>query len=422
MRKVVISSPVATQSGYGHHAREIIKQFIDKKSNEWEINLLSMPWGNTPFTYPISSDWKQRFIGLPLQTKPDIWVQITVPNEFQAVGQYNIGVTAGTEGSVCNPEWIDRINQMQLIIVPSEFTKKTFEDTATQSGKPITTNIQVISEYFDDAVYSNKNVTTSIPALDSIKEKNAFLMCGHWLQGNLGEDRKNISGALHCFFTAFKDKQRSTQPALVLKTSGATYSVTDHWEIEKKIEQVRNTFGDEVHKLPPVYLLHGDLTNAEMNALYNHPKIKAMVSFTKAEGFGRPLLEFASTGKPIMAPHYSGQADFLKKEFICALPGTLTNIHESAANDFLLKEAQWFTVDYGYASKMFVDILKNTKKWNELSKRQRYFVNSNFTETVISKRYDEVLKHIDTGIESIPQHVELKLPKLELPKIQKVIG
>lgn len=420
MRKVVISSPVATQSGYGHHAREIIKQFIDKKDKEWEINLLSMPWGNTPFTYPISSDWKRRFIGLPLQTKPDIWVQITVPNEFQAVGQYNIGVTAGTEGSVCNPEWIDRINQMQLIIVPSEFTKKTFEDTATQSGKPITTNIQVISEYFDDAVYSNKNVTTSIPALDSIKEKNAFLMCGHWLQGNLGEDRKNISGALHCFFTAFKDKQRSTQPALVLKTSGATYSVTDRWEIEKKIEQVQNMFGTEIHKLPPVYLLHGDLTNAEMNALYNHPKIKAMVSFTKAEGFGRPLLEFASTGKPIMAPHYSGQADFLKKEFICALPGTLTNIHESAANDFLLKEAQWFTVDYGYASKMFVDILKNTKKWNELSKRQRYFVNSNFTETVISKRYDEVLKHIDTGIESVPQHVELKLPKLKLPKLQKV--
>ena len=420
MRKVVISSPVATQSGYGHHAREVIKQFIDKKGKEWDINLLSMPWGNTPFTYPIPSDWKQRFIGLPLQTKPDIWVQITVPNEFQAVGQYNIGVTAGTEGSVCNPEWIDRINQMQLIIVPSEFTKKTFEDTAAQSGKPITTNIQVISEYFDDTVYSNKNVTTSIPALDSIKEKNAFLMCGHWLQGNLGEDRKNISGALHCFFKSFKDKQRSTQPALVLKTSGATYSITDRWEIEKKIEQVRNTFGNEVHKLPPVYLLHGDLTNAEMNALYNHPKIKAMVSFTKAEGFGRPLLEFASTGKPIMAPHYSGQADFLKKEFICALPGTMTNIHESAANDFLLKEAQWFTVDYGYASKMFVDILKNTKKWNELSKRQRYFVNSNFTETAIMKRYDEVLEIIDAGIESIPKHVELKLPKLELPKLQKV--
>jgi len=418
MRKVVISSPVATQSGYGHHAREVIKQFMDKKKDEWDINLLSMPWGNTPFTYPIPTEWRQKFIGLPLQTKPDIWVQITVPNEFQAVGQYNIGVTAGTEGSVCNPEWIDRINQMQITVVPSEFTKKTFEDTAAKHGKTITTNLQVISEYFDDKIYDSNNVTTTVPALDTIEEKEAFLMCGHWLQGNLGEDRKNISGALHCFFNTFKDKK--TKPALVLKTSGATYSVTDRWEIENKINQIRDMFGADKKKLPNVYLLHGDLTNAEMNALYNHNKIKAMISFTKAEGFGRPLLEFSTTGKPIIAPHYSGQTDFLKKEFICALPGKMTNIHESAANDFLLKEAKWFTVDYGYASKMLVDVLKNYKRWKQLATRQRYFVNSNFTIKSISEQYELLLDLIDNGTNSIPQQVELKLPKLKLPKLQKV--
>ena len=418
MRKVVISSPVATQSGYGHHARAVIKQFMDKKKDEWDLNLLSMPWGNTPFTYPIPTEWRQKFIGLPLQTKPDIWVQITVPNEFQAVGQYNIGVTAGTEGSICNPEWIDKINQMQITIVPSEFTKKTFEDTATKHGKTITTNLQVISEYFDDKVYDSNNVTTTVPALDTITEKEAFLMCGHWLQGQLGEDRKNISGALHCFFNTFKDKK--TKPALVLKTSGATYSVTDRWEIENKINQTKDQFGADKRKLPNVYLLHGDLTNAEMNALYNHKKIKAMISFTKAEGFGRPLLEFATTGKPIIAPHYSGQADFLKKEFICALPGIMTNIHKSAANDFLLKEAQWFTVDYGYASKMLIDVLKNYKRWKQLATRQRYFVNSNFTESAVSKQYDLLLDLIESGTDSIPEQVELKLPKLKLPKLQKV--
>ena len=75
-----------------------------------------------------------------------------------------------------------------------------------------------------------------------------------------------------------------------------------------------------------------------MNALYNHPKIKAMVSFTKAEGFGRPLLEFSSIGKPVISPHYSGQKDFLKQEFICALPGELTPIHSSAKNDYLIQK------------------------------------------------------------------------------------
>tara|TARA_R100000081_G_C4737391_1_gene126901 strand:- start:185 stop:727 length:543 start_codon:yes stop_codon:yes gene_type:complete len=179
-------------------------------------------------------------------------------------------------------------------------------------------------------------------------------------------------------------------------------------------------FGNEKYKLPNVYLLHGDLTNAEMNSLYNHNKIKALISFTKAEGFGRPLLEFSTTGKPIIAPHYSGQSDFLKKEFICALPGKLTNIHESAANNFLLKEAQWFTVDYGYASKMLVDVLKNYKKWKQLATRQRYFVNSKFTETAIAKRYDEIIDIINKGTDSIPKQVELKLPKLKLPKLQKV--
>jgi len=418
MRKVVISSPVATQSGYGHHAREIIKQFIEKRGTEWDIKLLSMPWGHTPFTYPISHDWKQRIIPLPLKEQPDVWVQITVPNEFQAIGKYNIGVTAGTEGDICNAEWIDKINQMQMIIVPTEFTKKTFETTAAQSGKLITTNIQVVSEYFDENIYNNKNVTTQVFGLDDIEETDVFLSVGHWLQGHIGEDRKNISGLLHCFFNTYKDKK--TKPALILKTSGATYSVTDRFEIEGKIQQIRDMFGSVKHRLPNVYVLHGDLTNAEMNALYNHKKIKAMISFTKAEGFGRPLLEFATTGKPIIAPHYSGQADFLKKDFICALPGQLTNIHESAANAFLLKEAKWFTPDYGYAGKMMQDVLKNYERWKGLATRQRYFVNSNFTQTAVAKRYDEVLSIIDSALEAVPQQVELKLPKLSLPKLQKV--
>jgi glycosyltransferase involved in cell wall biosynthesis len=418
MRQVVISSPVATQSGYGHHAREVIKQFIDKRGDQWDIKLLSMPWGHTPFTYPISADWRSRIIPLPLKSQPDVWVQITVPNEFQAVGKYNIGVTAGTEGDICNAEWIDKINQMQLVIVPTEFTKQTFVNTATQSGKTITTNIQVVSEYFDDTVYNNKNVTTSVYGLDTIKESEAFLSVGHWLQGQVGEDRKNISGLVHCFFNTYKDKK--TKPALILKTSGATYSVTDRFEIENKIQQIRDMFGNDRHKLPNIYLLHGDLTNAEMNALYNHKKVKAFVTFTKAEGFGRPLLEFATTGKPIIAPHYSGQADFLKKDFICALPGQLTNIHESAANAFLLKEAKWFTPDYGYAGKMMQDVLKNYERWKGLATRQRYFVNSNFTETAVAKRYDEVLSIIDSALEAVPQQVELKLPKLSLPKLQKV--
>jgi glycosyltransferase involved in cell wall biosynthesis len=185
----------------------------------------------------------------------------------------------------------------------------------------------------------------------------------------------------------------------------------DRMDIEGRINQVRDMYGTA--KLPNVYLVHGDLTDAEMNSLYNHPKVKAFVSFTKAEGFGRPLLEFSATSKPIIAPHYSGQADFLKKDFICALPGQLTPIHPSAQNEFLIGDAKWFSFDYGYASAMMKDVRKNYKKWAELAKRQRYFVNSTFTKTAVAEVYKQVLETVDTGLESIPKPIELKLPKLQ---------
>ena len=174
MRTVVIASPVATQSGYGHHAREIIANFIEQRGNEWDIKLLSLPWGHTPFTYPLPQDWKQRIIPMPIQYQPDIWVQITVPNEFQAVGKYNIGVTAATEGDICPAEWIDKINTMQMIIVPTKFTKQVFENTSKKRGKAITTNIQVIPEYFDETVYTS-TVTGQLDILDQIAETTVFL-------------------------------------------------------------------------------------------------------------------------------------------------------------------------------------------------------------------------------------------------------
>jgi len=409
MRKVVIASPVATQSGYGHHAREIINQLIEQRGTEWDIKLISLPWGHTPFTFPLSVDIQKRIIPLPLTEQPDIWVQVTVPNEFQAVGKFNIGVTAGTEGDICPPEWIDNLNAMQLIIVPSEFTKTIFENTAKTNGKTINPKIEVIPEYFDETIYSDQVNVMELEILNQIPESFAFLSVGHWLQGQLGEDRKNIGGVVHCFFQTFKNQK--DQPALILKTSGATYSIMDRIEIESKINQVRNLFAND--RLPNVYLLHGDLTDLEMNMLYNHTKVKAMVSFAKAEGFGRPLLEFSTTGKPIIAPHYSGQADFLKKDFICALPGGMTDIHDTARNEFLIKGAKWFTPDYGYAGKMFKEVQKNYKKWQELAKRQRYFVNSTFTKTAVASVYENILNIVDENLQAIPKPIELKLPSLK---------
>jgi len=276
----------------------------------------------------------------------------------------------------------------------------------------------VIPEYYDSNIYNGKR-ENELEILNEISETFAFLTVGHWLQGSLGEDRKNIAGVIHCFFNTFKNQK--DQPALILKSSGATYSIMDRIDIENKILSIRDMFPND--KLPNVYLVHGDLTDSEMNLLYNHPKVKAMISFTKAEGFGRPLLEFSTTAKPIIAPHYSGQADFLKKDFIAEVLGGLTEIHPSAQNEFLIGGAKWFTPDYGYASNLLKEVRKNYKKWQELAKRQRYFVNTTFNETAVAEVYKTVLTDIDLALDKLPRPVELKLPqlkKVELPKLQKV--
>ena len=87
----------------------------------------------------------------------------------------------------------------------------------------------------------------------------------------------------------------------------------------------------------------GFLTDEEMNQLYNHPKIKSMITLTKDDGFGRPLLEFSMTGKPIIASNWSGHKDFLPMDKAIMLGGKLTQVHESAVDDFILKDSKWFT-------------------------------------------------------------------------------
>jgi len=416
MRKVVIASPVATQSGYGHHAREIINNLIEQRGQDWDIRLVSLPWGHTPFTYPLSVDIQNRIVPLPLTEQPDVWVQVTVPNEFQAVGKINIGVTAGTEGDICPPQWIDNLNSMQLVIVPSEFTKQVFETTAKNHGKFISTPIEVIPEYFDEMVYTDavKN-GFELSILNEIPETFAFLSVGHWLHGPLGEDRKNTGGVVHCFFNTFKNQKN--QPALILKTSSADFSAIDREDLLHKLNQIIKSI--KTTQIPNIYLLHGDLTDEEMNSLYNHPKVKAHITFTKGEGYGRPLAEAGRSEKPIIATNWSGHVDFLKNAIL--LPGTLTNVHPSAAwQDVILQESQWFSVDYGYAIGVMRSTFEKYKDVKDLGKKQSYHIKKNFSLEAMDTRLNEL---IDEFVPEFPKQVALQLPqlkKISLPQLKKI--
>jgi len=424
-----ISSPFDTYSGYGARSRDLIKSIV--KSEKYNVRLLSQRWGNTPFGFcKDNPEWAFLLdLVLPnnqLPKQPEVWMQITVPNEFQAVGKYNIGVTAGIETTVVPAEFIEGANKMNLLLVSSEHAKKgfiesSFERVNKQTNQKeaeikLTTPVEVLFEGANLDIYK----PTAEPCLIDfdIPESFAYLFVGHWMQGDLGEDRKNVGLLVKAFYETFKNK--SKKPALILKTSQVGSSYMDREEILRKIKQIKATVNST--NLPNVYLLHGEFTDEEMNSIYNHSKVKAMVSLTKGEGFGRPLLEFTLSQKPLITTGWSGHTDFLNTEFTSLIGGELKNVHPSAANQFLLQEAQWLSPDHGQVGHYLKDVFENYKKYQVGGKRQAHYSKTNFSWDKMDELLDQILTN---NIPEFPKETKLKLPsikKIELPKLEKVNG
>jgi glycosyltransferase involved in cell wall biosynthesis len=425
----VISCPIDTYSGYGARSRDIVKAIIE--TDKYDVKILPQRWGATSWGFiDDHTEWsflKAHILEDPrLPKQPEIWAQITIPNEFQPIGKYNIGITAGIETDATHGSWIEGCNRMNLVITSSDFAKKTFEamtyTVADQNGIPqgslqLTTPIEVIFEGANTDIYKVieahqvKNID-----LSSIKEDFCYLFVGHWMQGDFGEDRKNVGLLVKAFYETFKNK--SKKPALILKASGGVASYMDRDELLKRIEIIKQSVNSV--NLPNVYLLHGEFSDEEMNELYNHPKVKAMVSLTKGEGFGRPLLEFSLVKKPIMTTNWSAHTEFLSSEFNALMSGELRELHSSVINDWFIKEAKWFNVNPGEVGHYLKDMFENYKPYKEKANRQAFRSRNQFSWEKMAEKVDQILTE---RIPEFPKEVELKLPelkKIELPKLKKV--
>lgn len=413
---LVFQAPVATRSGYGDHSRDILKSIFDL--DRYDVKIVPTRWGNTPQDQiDPQTEFGQKILSnivTQLDRQPDIFIQVSVANEFKRVAKYNIGITAGVETTVAPKEFLDGGNQMDLIITPSEFTKDVLIKTSYSQVDKNTQQVlgeirlqkpvEVLFEGVELDVYDSKYNGTDI--LENVDTDFNFLFVGHWLGGDLGQDRKDVGMMIKTFCTVFKDLPKKNQPGLIMKTSMAGFSVGEREILADRLKKITDEFGD---KCPPIHLVFGDLTPQELNSLYNNPKVSAMVSFTKGEGYGRPLAEFATTGKPILVSNWSGLVDFLPKENTVFLEGELTPVHQSAQNQFLLKESKWFTVDYSKAAQKLFDVHKNYKTYLTKSKGLQTNIKKNFSLDSMTTKLGQILdKYV-----KVQQHVELKLPSLK---------
>ena len=212
----VISCPFDTYSGYGARARDYVKAVID--TDKYEVKLMSQRWGETAWGFCEENEgWNflndYRLPDNKLTTKPDVWTQITIPNEFQAVGKFNIGVTAGIETTMCAADWIEGLNRMDLNFVSSHHSKTVFEQTAYEKKNKNTNQVEsviklekpteVLFEGYNTEVYKKLDSKEIDIELSEVKESFCYLFVGHWMQGGFGHDRKNVAFMIKSFLETF---------------------------------------------------------------------------------------------------------------------------------------------------------------------------------------------------------------------------
>ena len=427
---MLVCAPVSSRSGYGDHARDLVWSFM--KYDKYDIKILDVRWGECPRNALNKDNTNDKRIIdciMPqpqLDRQPDIYVDIRIPNEFETHGKFNIGITAGIEATAVSQKWLEGCNKMDLVIVPSEHSKAGFVNTHydkvqnTPDGKQqkvgdlkLEKPMKVLFEGVDEDIYkplTKDEIDSEFFDMlnEKVSEQFAFLFVGLWGKGDYGEDRKDVFRLVKIFYESFANKKK--QPALILKTSGAGFSLLDKEDCLKKLNQIKSKFSSD-WVLPNIYLLHGSLSDEEMNDLYNHPKVKCMVSLTHGEGFGRPLLEATMVGLPVIASSWSGQLDFLDTEKSILIGGELQNIPESQIwEDILIPETQWFVADENQAYRMLNFAFENKYEIKNKAKSLMYRNREKFTLNNMAKVLDKI---IESHMKDMPEKVSIKLPKLK---------
>ena len=420
----IFQSPMWTRSGYGDLGMALAKSLL--RYDKYDLMIVPTRWGGCSRKYLVSDVVDQlekelyaKIVRQPLNKQPDIFMQCSIPNEFQTPAKYNIGITAGIETTIAKPEWVEGLNRMNMNIVTSNHAMKVFKEAVyqKQGGGEELKSLKPMEVLFwgaDTSLYGiDKTFEPKVDMeFEDIKEDFCFLFVGQWTGGGLFNDRKDIGNLIKTFLGAFSNMGAKPKPALIIKTSGAAICNMDKHDMINRLKTVREMVQNEkkTTDLPRVYIWYGDLTESEMNALYNHPKVKAHVSFTHGEGFGHPLLLSTLSGKPVLVSNWSGHLDFLDPKLCKLLDGDVKQLPGDCANEWLIKDSSWFTVNYFKAEETMRTCFYYYKPYLERAEqlRQRNIVE--FSNEAMDKKFHAML---DTYVPKFATETKLVLPKLK---------
>jgi|11BtaG_2_1085332.scaffolds.fasta_scaffold07428_4 glycosyltransferase involved in cell wall biosynthesis len=351
MINILLKGPLFSNCGYGYHSRQVYMYLKSRENVKIHCKILN--WGNNPWLYSNIIDEIEKDILLYENTKFDESYQIQFPFEWEKVSDFDVGITAGIESNYCNPDMIHYINKMDKVIVPSNFSKNTFLNTSKLYNKEITTQISVIKESFHQELLE-ENEESAI--LQDIKTNFNFLVFGQFNSLSELNDRKNILKTIRVLVDTFKNNE---EVGIILKTNLSNNSKLN---LNRCKEILKNNFPKNNRKCK-LYLIHGNISNSDINNIYKDKKIKALVSGTRSEGFGLVHLESAASGLPIITTNWSGYLDFLEDNFL----KVKYDLVKCPSNNLFCEESKWAEFNSDSMKKKLLTLYKNYDLYKENS-------------------------------------------------------
>ena len=434
----IFESSLFVRAGYGDWSMALAKSLLryNKIHNDkYDIKIVPTRWGACPSKHSIDElkDDEERelftmILKQQLQKIPEVYMKVSISNEFKKMGKFNIGASAFVEVTIPPTEFIEGVNNMDAVFTMSKFSKdvmekaafnKKFQDGHTEPLK-VNKSIDIVPWGVNTNIF--KKTDETINSIDNIMskihEEHCFLFCGQWTHGNgLYIDRKDIGMLIKTFLSTFKNEK--IKPALILKTSGVNFSKIDKADILNKIHLIKQDVGDI--GLPEVYLIHGELSDSELNALYNHKKVKAHINFTHGESWGMSLLQASLSGKPILATNWGGHLDYLNKDNCNLLDAEIKQISGGSVNDYYMKESSWAYVNYDQAGRKMKGLLDPDIYEKLLVKADNLRIENEqkFSLQAMDNEFHAFLDKIpEFAMES--KIVLPKLTKIQLPQLKKI--
>lgn len=409
IKHIAICAPLTSYSGYGQYGRAISAMVLQSyKENQYvKISLFDISGNAAIDPSEVFQLQKSKYRNIQAFVRPlqqiqtqfyDVVVTVSVPQSFVQKGLINIGVTALAQVDKVHPQLIQHCNRMDEVCVMSEFNIDTIKRSMfkLQDGTSveITVPLNIIHSPFVDI--DQTEVTDVTEFINNIPQQFLFLAVGQWLPGNVGSDRKDIGALISTFLRGF---QNNKDIGLVLKANQGRSSLISQYVMRERITEISKILGISITQ-QNIYFISGNLSQSQVKQIYTNSKIKAMVSFSHAQSYGIPLMQFAGmTGKPILTPYHSGMMQYLKPQYSEILIHKETQVpqelFQTFYRDFMIPQSKWFTIDYQYALYKMGQVVTNYNGILQRAKKQQQNILDNFNLSILSKNVKSILdKHL----------------------------